>query len=160
MLDLPHQLFLLFASLVEEHAGLHYDIADRALFADKIAGRFSESGFEKPLDYYYFLRYDPNGKRELDTLVDALVVNETYLFREIDALTAAMDHVVRPAIEARGRARIWSAGCATGEEPFTIALMLADRGLLDRVDLVATDISSRALAKARSGRVSMRGVRT
>jgi len=160
MFDLARPLFLLFAALVEARAGLHYESADRPLFADKLAGRLEETDFENALDYYYFLRYDPNGNRELDALVDALVVNETYLFREVDALTAAVDHVVRPAVEARGRARIWSAGCATGDEPFTLAMMLADRALLEHVDLVATDISSRAIAKARSGRVSTRGVRS
>ena len=160
MSALSPQLFLLFATIVEEHAGLHYDPGDLKLFADKLAPRLVETGFETALDYYYFLRYDPAGPAELDALVDALVVNETYVFREVDALTAAVEHVIRPAVEARGKARIWSAGCATGEEPFTLAMMLAEAKLLDRVELVATDISSRALAKARSGRISTRGVRT
>ena len=157
-LSLP--LFLLFAALVEERAGLHYESEDLSLFADKLAGRVTEAGFDNPLDYYYFLRYDPNGNRELDALVDVLVVNETYLFRESDALTSSLAHVIRPALDARTRARIWSAGCATGEEPFSIGMLLAEESLLDRVDLVATDISTRALARARSARVSLRGVRS
>lgn len=159
MASLSHQLFLLFTALVEERAGLHYDLGDQALFADKLLGRLTEAGFDNPLDYYYFLRYDPAGDHELNQLVDALVVNETYLFREVDALTAAVDHVIRPAVEARGSARVWSAGCATGEEPFTLAMILADGELLDRVSIDATDISSRAIARARSGIVSGRGAR-
>lgn len=159
MISLSHQLFLLFTALVEERAGLHYELDDQALFADKLLGRLSETGFDSALDYYYFLRYDPGGDHELNQLVDALVVNETYLFREVDALSAAIDHVIRPAVEARGSARVWSAGCATGEEPFTLAMMLADGELLDRVSIDATDISSRAIARARSGLVSSRGAR-
>lgn len=154
------QLFLLLASLVEERSGLHYSPQDQSLFAEKVSARMSDAGFESALDYYYFLRYDPKGGDELSALIDALVVGETYLFRELDALTAAMEHVIRPAIAERGRARVWSAGCATGEEPFTLAMMCAEEGNLDKLELVATDVSNKALARARAGQLSTRALRT
>ncbi|MFO0737813.1 MAG: protein-glutamate O-methyltransferase CheR [Labilithrix sp.] len=160
MAVLSPQLFVLLGSLVEERAGLHYAPDDRSVFAEKVHARMTEAGFESPLDYYYFLRYDERGGDELNTLVDALVVNETYLFREVDALIAAMSTVIRPAIAERGRARVWSAGCATGEEPFTLAMLCAEEGHLPRVELTATDISSRALARARAGQLSGRALRS
>ena len=159
MQPLSQQLFVLISSFVEERAGLHYSAEDRDIFSDKVWSRLVEAGFESPLDYYYFLRYDPAGEAELAALLDVLVVGETYLFRELDGLCAAVDHVIRPAIEERGRARVWSAGCSTGEEPFTLAMLLADGALLDRVDLVATDVSNRSITRARSGIIAPRSRR-
>ena len=56
------------------------------LLAERVSARAVESGFDSLLDYYYFLRYDPGGAAELDALVEHLVVQETYLFREVDQL--------------------------------------------------------------------------
>ena len=159
MAVLSQQLFLLLGSLVEERCGLHYGPAEESIFVEKVTARMAEAGFESALDYYYFLRYDPKGADELGFLVDALVVGETYLFRELDALNAALQHAIRPAIAERGRARVWSAGCATGEEPFTLAMLCADEGNLVNLDLTATDVSSRALARARVGHLSSRALR-
>lgn len=160
MAVLSQQLFMLLTLLVEERSGLHYALEDQGVFAEKLHARMTEAGFESALDYYYFLRYDERGQDELTTLIDALVVGETYLFRELDPLLAAMAAVVRPAIAERGRARVWSAGCATGEEPFTLAMLCAEDGNLANVDLTATDISSRHLARARSGQLSTRALRS
>ena len=159
MPPLSHQLFVLLSSLVEERTGLHYSAQDCPLFSDKVWARVEEAGFVSPLDYYYFLRYDPRGEAELSALVDVLVVGETYLFREVDALCAALDHVIRPAVEEHGRARIWSAGCSTGEEAYTVAMLLANADLIERVDIVATDISQRSLARARIGAIPPRSLR-
>ena len=149
--SLSPQLFAILSALVEERFGLHYGNEDLEIFSDKIAMRVSEAGFESALDYYYFLRYDPGATAELADLADALVVGETYFFRELDPLRAAISHVAAPAIAARGVARIWSAGCATGEEPLSIAMVLEEAGLRAQAQLVATDLSTRALAKAREG---------
>ncbi len=159
MPPLSHPLFVLLSTFIEERTGLHYSTDDVALFSEKVWSRLEEAGFVSPLDYYYFLRYDPRGDAELAALVDVLVVGETYLFREVDALCAAVDHVIRPAVEERGRARVWSAGCSTGEEPYTLAMLLADVDLLPNTDIIATDVSSRALARARAGDVPQRSLR-
>jgi len=152
-------LFGLLSSLVEERAGLHYSAREAELFDAKVSTRASEAGFESALDYYYFLRYDAAGEAELRALVEALVVGETYLFRELGTLTAAVEHILAPSVAARGRAKVWSAGCSSGEEPFGLAMLLADAGLLERVDLFASDISGRALERARAGRLGARSLR-
>jgi chemotaxis protein methyltransferase CheR len=156
---LSAQVFAILGALIEEKTGLHYRPDDRALLADKLAPRLAEAGFETFLDYYYFLRYDAAGAGEIDSLVDALVVGETYLFRENDQLVAMIEEVIAPRVAAGQRPRIWSAACATGEEPYSIAMLLASRGLLARTELVASDISPRALARARSGRLGRRALR-
>jgi chemotaxis protein methyltransferase CheR len=143
---------------VEERTGLHYGLLDHALLGEKAALRAAEAGFESLLDYYYFLRYDEGAAREMDLLVDALVVGETYFFRELAPLETVADLAARAVADGR-RPRVWSAACASGEEPLTLAMLLAERGVLGDVDLVASDISIRALERARSGRHGPRSLR-
>ncbi len=147
----PVEVLALVARLVEERAGLHYSADNLAIFAEKAASRAGEVGFESLLDYYYFLRYDPGGGAELDALVNALVVHETYFFREEAPVRVAVREVIAPIVRAGGRARVWCAACATGEEPLTLAVMLAEEHLLGGVEIVASDVSERALARARGG---------
>ena len=153
------QVLSIIAALVEERAGLHYRLSDQDLFADKLLARAQEAGFESLLDYYYFLRYDDHEAVEVQRLVEALVVHETYFFRELHSLEVAIDHFVVPVHAAGRRPRIWSAACATGEEPLSVAILLAERGILDACDLVASDVSEQALARARRGRYRTRSVR-
>jgi chemotaxis protein methyltransferase CheR len=156
-LSLP--VFNILASLIEERAGLHYRADDISLVRDKISLRAEALGFESLLDYYYFLRYDPAGAAEADALVEALVVHETYFFREADQLAVAMGQLLRRRFAEDATVRIWCAAAATGEEPLTIAMILADAGLLQRARIVATDVSEKALARARSGIFGARSTR-
>jgi chemotaxis protein methyltransferase CheR len=159
MTELSPQLFAIFSSLVEERLGLHYGVEDKRVFSDKVCSAMNEAGFDTPLDYYYALRYDDEAGAETDALADALVVGETYFFRELVPLRVAISQFIEPAVQKRGRARIWSAACATGEEPATIAMLLADAGILPQCEIVATDISGRALARARTGIYGPRSLR-
>lgn len=152
-------VFAILSALVEERAGLHYSAGEQALFLERVDARCQEAGFASLLDYYYFLRYDPGGPGELEELVAYLVVNETYFFRELDALKLIVTRFLAPLVRAGRRPRIWSAACATGEEPLTLAMLLAQAGLLGQVEIVASDISQRALDKARAGRYSRRSLR-
>ena len=157
--DAPHVEALL-ATIVEQRAGLHYGAQERELFRRRVDDYVADSNFDSLLDFYYHLRYDADGDAELGRLIEALLVHETYFFRELQPLTAAVDHVVVPAIAAHGRARIWSAACSTGEEPLSLAVLLAERGLLDRCDIVASDISERALDRLRAGSYRPRSLRS
>ncbi|HTA18791.1 MAG TPA: protein-glutamate O-methyltransferase CheR [Polyangia bacterium] len=159
-LPMSPQVFSILSALVSERAGLHFDASHAPIFAEKVGARAVEAGFESLLDYYYFLRYDPDGKPELDSLVEALVVGETYLFRELAPLETTVADIVAPLAERGKRPRVWCAACATGEEPLTLAMLLAARGILRHVDLVASDISAAALGRARSGRFGRRSLRT
>jgi len=159
MATLSPQLFAILSALVEERLGLHYSREDSEIFGDKVLDRAREAGFESALDYYYFLRYDPAAAPELDALADALVVGETYFFREVDSLRAAVEHAVKPAVAQSGRARIWVCASATGEEPVSLSLLLQDAGIREECEIVATDLSLRALAKAREGVYGSRSTR-
>ncbi|MEO8698562.1 MAG: CheR family methyltransferase [Kofleriaceae bacterium] len=156
---LTPQLFAIFASLVEEASGLHYGPGDRELFEVKLASHATEQGFETLLDFYYRLRYDDPTGAALGQLLEVLFVHESYFFRELPPLMAIVETHLVPVIERRGRARVWSAACAGGEEPLTLAMMLDAKGLLDRVEIVATDLSPAVLERARSGRYTRRALR-
>jgi len=159
-LPLSPQVFAILSTLIEDRTGLHYDVGERELLAERVSGRATERGFETLLDYYYFLRYDPAADAELALLVEALVVNETYFFRELAPLKVFVSEIV-PGLLARGvKPRIWCAACSTGEEPLTLAMLLDEAGLLDRVTLVASDISARVLAHAQSGVYRRRSLRS
>ncbi|HEY5949507.1 MAG TPA: protein-glutamate O-methyltransferase CheR [Kofleriaceae bacterium] len=158
-LTMSPQLFVLFSSLVEEVSGISYGLQDNDLFASKVADHAMELGYASLLDYYYRLRYDDHEGFEIRRLIEVLLVHETYFFRELPPLIELVDDHIAPVCKRQGRARVWSAACATGEEPFTLAMVLDERGLLDQVEIIATDISSSVLARAQSGRHSRRSLR-
>lgn len=158
-LPLSSPVFTILSGLIEERLGLYFSPQDSDLLAEKASPRAIECGFDSLLDYYYYLRYDAAADAELERLAEALVVNETYIGRELDQLTALVDTLLPRLLTERSSLRIWSAACSTGEEPFTLAGMLHDRGLLPRVELVASDISQRVLNFAKNGRFSGRSLR-
>ena len=158
-LPLSPPVFAILSGLIEDRTGLHYDLEERELLAERVSPRALERGFESLLDYYYFLRYDPSSDAELALLVESLVVNETYFFREALALKILVESVLPPLIAQGARPRIWCAACSTGEEPLTLAMLLDEAGLLDRVTLVASDISSRVLSHAKAGTYFRRSLR-
>jgi len=152
-------LFAVFADLVERAAGLRYGPAERELFASKLTAHAAERGHDLLLDYYYRIRYDDPDGVELASLIEALLVHETYLFRELGALTELVDSHLVPIVRARKRARVWSAACSTGEEPYTLAMLLDDRGVLDAVEIIATDLSPTTIQRARQGALVRRTLR-
>jgi chemotaxis protein methyltransferase CheR len=146
--------------LIEERLGLFFGPDYRDLLMEKLRPRAAERGFESMLDYYYFLRYDPDSESELLAIADVLTVNETYFLREAPQLKVLVDEVLAPRVHAGERPRVWCAACSTGEEPLTLAAMLDGRGLLAGVDLVASDVSARVLAVASRGVYGPRSVRS
>ncbi|MEO6572240.1 MAG: protein-glutamate O-methyltransferase CheR [Polyangiaceae bacterium] len=156
---LSEPLFTIWKRLIEERTGICYDPGDRSLLASKLETRVTDAGFESALDYYYFLRYDPGSAAEFDALVDALVVNETYFFREAEPLRALCETVLLPLCKRGERPRVWCAACASGEEVFTLAMMLDGLGILSKVELVASDIGLKVLARAKEGTYGPRSLR-
>ncbi|MEO8846938.1 MAG: CheR family methyltransferase [Kofleriaceae bacterium] len=96
----------------------------------------------------------------LDALLEDLVVHESYFDRDIEQLRLVDELVLSELVRTTEAIRVWSAGCASGEEPYTLAFMLAARGLLPRAIITATDLSRPALSRARAGRYRAWAVRT
>jgi chemotaxis protein methyltransferase CheR len=151
--------YSILTALLEESVGLTYALADKPIFESKLAARMAEANFESALDYYYYLRYDDPAGVELNELVQALVVHETFFFRELAPLRTTVERFLKPLVEAGRRVRVWCAACSTGEEPLTLAMLLASGHLLDKVEIVASDVSGRALQRARSGMFGPRALR-
>ncbi|MDB4977110.1 MAG: chemotaxis protein CheR [Myxococcaceae bacterium] len=161
MADLPlsPQVFAILTALIEERVGLSYTLPEKPIFDAKASTRALEAGFESMLDYYYYLRYDDPQQLEFQALVEALVVHETFFFRELDSLQVAIQQFVEPRVLSDGKARVWCAACATGEEPVTLAMLLDQRKLGPRVEVLASDLSDAAVRRAQSGAFSPRALR-
>jgi len=152
----------LLAAVIQERLGLVYDASRFDLLADRVAPLVVERGFDSFLDYYYLLKYDADAAGEWRRVMDALSVNETYFWRELDQLRAVVDHVI-PRLAGQGTPiRIWSVPCASGEEPLTVAMLLEEQGWFDRarIEIHASDASPAAIARARAGRYRERSFRT
>jgi len=122
----------------------------------KLRDRVLDLSLDSFGDYYHYLRYHPDRQSEIERAIDVLTTNETYFFRERGQLRAFADEVLpRLKEQAAGRRRlaIWSAGCSTGEEAYTLAITVVRSGLFDAWDvrIFGSDISRRVLQVARLG---------
>lgn len=154
-LDLPDSAFLILRDLIHERTGLFYDNGKRELLADKLSPLVLERGFNSFLDYYYLLKYDAEQESEWEKVVNALSVQETFFYREMDQIRALAEVFVPRHFAASSLVpfRIWCSACATGEEPISIAMALAEAGWLGRhpIEIHASDISPAAIQKAKRG---------
>lgn len=154
VVDFPLGTFLLLRDLISDRLGVWFEEDKRELLANKLTDRVTGLGLRSFLDYYYRLKYGPDADDEWPRLTDALSVQETYFWREIDQIRTLVDILVpQHMASGYGPIRIWSAACATGEEPLTVAIALHEAGWFDRaeIEIWASDVSPAALEKAASG---------
>jgi len=152
--------FNAFATLLRDAAGLSFDDSRRESLAYSVTERMRVAGCADVASYLALLR--SGNDKERQAFLDEVTIPETHFFRnppQIRALrTYVLPELLRLATGSK-RLRIWSAGCSTGEEPYTIAMLI--RELLPAtagwdVQILATDLSTRALAAARTGRYAER----
>jgi chemotaxis protein methyltransferase CheR len=162
-LVLPSGTDALLRNLVHERTGVFFDDSKLDLLVDKISPLVIERGFHSYLDYYYLLKYDEAERAEWMNVMNMVSVQETYFWREVDQVKALVQNVLPSLHEMYGPTtlRIWSAACATGEEPLTIAIALNEAGWFEKasIEIVASDASSKAISKARKGVYNNRSVR-
>jgi chemotaxis protein methyltransferase CheR len=160
---MPESAFALLRDLIHLRTGVFYHNGRISLLADRISPLMIERGLDSALDYYYLLKYDEESDTEWQRLMDALSVPETYFWREMDQIHALADEIAPQYFSAQaGPLRIWSAACATGEEPLTIALALNEREWFDRapIEIYASDASRVNIEKARRGLFRERSFRS
>ena len=155
ILGLPKGTETLLRDLVHEYTGMFFDSTKVDLLTDKLSPLVVKRGFNSFLDYYYFLKYDENSGVEWENVINAISVGETYFWREIDQIRA-LTQTILPHwfLSNPGKTiRIWSAACASGEEPLTIAMALEEAGWFGRgsIEIWASDASSAAIEKAQKG---------
>jgi len=155
--DLPPMTdseFRMFCELIRDHCGLHFGPESRFLLEKRVARRMAELDIGGYAAYHYLLRSDRDGGEEMSNAVDELTTNETYFFRELSPLRALVNEIVPECQQRSSRpVTVWSAGCSSGEEPYTVLMLAREAGLEPGRDIrvYASDISRRMLHKARRG---------
>ena len=156
--DMNESEFAQWSGLLRERTGMHMPKERKSFLVTSVGLRMRELGYSDYKAYYDFLTAGLAGKVEWATLVDRLTVHETRFFRDLRSLELVLAQCLprmAERIQAGGQAHIWSAGCSTGEEPFTLAMLAAayfqQHGVAPRYGVTGTDISLHSLATARQG---------
>jgi chemotaxis protein methyltransferase CheR len=150
--------FRMFSELLRSHCGLHFGADTRFLLERRIERRMRERAFTSYAAYHFALCKEPEATGELGELVDEVTTNETYFLRERRQLRALVEEIFPELMlqrreRGRGPITVWSAGCASGEEPYSIVILAREAGLDPEKDLrvYATDISRLMVQRARQG---------
>ena len=155
--------FVGFRDLIYEKSGIYFPDNKKYVLDSRLASRLAEHNCTTFEEYLALLKTDAWRDKELPALFNAVTTNETFFFRDLPQLQAFNDLILPAMIkENQGtkRLKIWSAACSTGDEPFTLAILLLERkgaggcnGDLGgwNVEVAASDISEAALGSARRG---------
>jgi chemotaxis protein methyltransferase CheR len=144
-----------FQRLIREAAGISMAPTKKALVAGRLAKRLKQHRLESYSEYFRLVETQHD---ERQIAVDLLTTNETYFFREPKHFDFLRDRVL-PQHPRERALRVWSAACSSGEEPYSVAMLLAEHFGERSWEIVASDISTRVLDKARRGVYAMDGVR-
>jgi chemotaxis protein methyltransferase CheR len=148
--------FSVLRDLVGVRTGLSFSPEMLGSFERKLRERLAALNLRTFTEYYQHLRFHPTAAQEWDEIFDLLTTNETYFYREAYQLVAFRDEVL-PLLAGKAKTRrrlsIWSAGCSTGEEAYTLAIVVKESGLFGGAEVVihGSDISRRCIAAARRG---------
>ncbi len=156
--------FIELKDIIYNYSGIMLNKNKKYLVESRLSERVLELNFTTFKEYISYLKYNINKFTELRTLINLITINETYFFREKSQIDHLISHIV-PDLIAKGKEhiRIWSAPCSTGEEPYSIAILLYDAGLFQKakIEIIATDINSDSITMAKKGeykKPSFRGV--
>jgi len=156
--DLTRREYELFRKLVYEKSGINLGEQKMQLVRTRLGKRLRQRGFRSFREYYNHVINDPSGE-ELCGLLDAISTNTTHLFRESRHFDLLKEIIARWAADKSKRAtdktlRIWSAGCSSGEEPYSMVMVahdiLRNHSMLE-LKILATDLSIQILSKAKLG---------
>jgi len=150
-------------------SGIYVADNRKYLVENRLASRLKELNLKSFAEYHAFLQYDASRRQELKRLFEAITTNETSFYRNPPQLKVFQEMVLKDTLDKlkalkQRRLRIWSAGCSTGEEPYTIAIILhevlhSEIGAWD-IRITANDLSDAVLAQAREGVYSEYSLRT
>jgi chemotaxis protein methyltransferase CheR len=150
--SMDKKTFDAFRTIVYEKAGIHINGNKLALVAARVGKRLRELSMPDAASYLDFLVHDESGG-EIVHLLDVISTNVTSFFRESNHFDVLASLVQQRYAAGQRTFRFWSAASSTGEEPYTMAMVILDRlsgGAAD-VKILATDISTRVLAKCAKG---------
>ena len=156
---MTNQEFILLRDFVYEKAGIYFAENKGYLLESRLAARLDELGLSSFEEYHYYLKYGgQKTEQELISLFDLVTTNETSFFRnppQLDAFKMIVQKTYVNGCWPDGGLKIWSAGCSTGEEPYTLAILMlelnAAMGRPRPFTIFGTDISTKALESAKRG---------
>ena len=151
---------------IYQKLGLHFDEKKIYFLKTRVAKRMEALGIEDPRDYVFLVSYADHDGVEMQALANLITTNETYMFREYDQLQAFANHCLPEVLSAKQASgdktlRIWSAGCSSGEEPYTLAMILQEvfpQSQSWDCTIVASDIDENMLRKVQAARYGQRSV--
>lgn len=151
----PHE-FELFRDWIHKHSGIFLEDSRVDSLRISLVTRATRFDFTDYGDYFRLLS---NDEQEFKELMNLVTINETSFFRFPAQFEAFRDRIIPEIVDGRPQGanrqfRVWSAGCSTGEEPYTISMTLLDstlEALGHRLEVVGTDVSTQALDRARKG---------
>lgn len=155
--QLSDELFVQLRDMIYRKSGMFFNESKKYLLERRIENRLKELGLEKFEDYYYLLKYSPDGEEEFRALLDEITINETSFYRNAPQMEVFQKYLLPEVLKAKKvkQLKLWSAGCSTGEEPYTLAILILEvlgAGISGwSVDILGVDISQSALEKARKG---------
>lgn len=158
--DLKDPAYLKIRDVIYQISGIYQPEEKLYLLASRCARRMSVVNAKSPSEYLDFLTVRGNRDAELRLLLNEITIGETYMFRSPAQLEALRNVILPQLIQAKSsmgfkRLRLWSAGCSTGEEPYTLAMFLLEEStkLLAgwTFDILATDLNDNSIAVAKAG---------
>ncbi len=155
-IELPNDIFRLIRDYIRDYCGMFFDDKSKHTLERRLNRRLNIHHIKDFREYYRLLMYDKDRDKELQIIMDILTVNETYFFREESQLKTLHKEIL-PEIKKKNRGikkiNMWSAGCSTGEEPYSIAMIVLENKEFDdwEVNIIGSDISQRVLSVAREG---------
>ncbi|MBP9887739.1 MAG: protein-glutamate O-methyltransferase CheR [Leptospiraceae bacterium] len=141
--------FHLFQKLIFEIAGLSMNVTKKPLIGNRLAKRLRYYSLNTYLEYYEIL-IDKSNEEERQVFIDLLTTNETSFFREPIHFDFMKTNILNQT-DVDNPFRVWSAACSSGEEPYSIGMLLSDKLKSGKWEIVASDISSRVLDKSKEG---------
>ena len=161
--------FVQLRDFIYQQSGIFIAENRKYLVENRLSTRIKALGLKTFGEYYYFLRFDVGRKAELSKLFEVITTNETSFYRNPPQLKVFQEIVLPQTLEelrkkGTKKLRIWSAGCSTGEEPYTLAMILNEvlknEILTWDIKITANDLSEAVLAAARKGLYSDYALRT
>ncbi len=151
LLTISDKEFARYQALLYESAGIRLSSEKKALLCGRLAKRLNKRGLESYADYYDLIAKGSDPE-ERQIAIDLLTTNETYFFREPKHFEFLARHLPAWKTANAGRAfRVWSAASSSGEEAYSIAMVLAEHLGAAPWEIMASDISTRVLERARTG---------
>lgn len=165
--EMPLEQFSRLRDLIYGKLGLFFEDAKVYFLQKRVERRLAVLGLTRVEDYLFHLRFSDPDSSEMQSLANLITTNETYMFREFEQLEAFSNHSLPEVMESKekrhnARLRLWSAGCSSGEEPYTLAIIL--REVISNpadwdLQVLGTDIDENVLKMAEAALYGERSVK-